>query len=400
MKNLQRGNMLINDIQNQRSNINFKQLHLDIGSSNPYCATVKRMVYHSGDIIDRQSGLLCPEGIKNEKSFVNRFVKLIKEGKKLYEENTKQKLKEVIIFTTGRPRPVKTEDIITYNVKKYSTIFKEDKTNLENVDFSPLTKKFKDVKISIFNDMHGAISAIISKLPKEEIPENGMVITTGGGFGTGYFKKIDVNGVEHIKTIESRDGNRLINKNGNDIKLEIYGASVRALIRNFCTELGFDEQQIQKYIAASDAKIVTLGNPDFIQENNLSSDSIKKASKTALDKYSEAIAHCVKLKVVDDNDKLDKIFLSGKLVDGLDNFIKENSNLWNKKDFSLEKLIKNFLYNDAGDINKSKIDDIKFSVISDIKDNTEGGIFLENRKYNVETLQERGKDVISILFPL
>lgn len=378
--------------------INFKQGSLDVGTSAIKNATVKAMASQASEIIYRESDLLCKNGIKNGKEIVSNLGDWAQKVKDAYEA-TGEKLKELIIFTSGRPRPVKTAKGKTYIVKRFSTLEQTNGEYPKNVNYAPLLKRFPDVKIEIFNDMIGAASAIARKVGFNEMPNKSLVMTTGGGCGTSYVEKTNIDGIPHLKISESRDGKRLLNKNGEDIAIESYGSSVKALIRNFCKDLGLDDIKTKEYIDSADARIVTSEKAEFIEGNNFSPEILNKASQKAIDKYAEGIAHCVKLKIVDDAEKLDQVFLSGRLIDGLNKFIEKNPQLWESKELSLEKLIKKHLTENAGKEYFDKIEDMKISIISDIKDNTEGSLFLEGKNYKTEKEEERGKRIISVYVP-
>lgn len=373
-------------------NVKFEAVYIDIGSSDRYCATVKRAITDKGKVILHDSEKLCPEGINSSKHFVRRIIRKIIKAQEFLAKTSSQKLEEVIIFTTGRPVPTKGG---SFEIEKMRTILDHDGHSLEHVKFSHLQKKFPHVKINVFNDMIGASCAVVNRLKPEEIPNNGLVITTGGGFGTSYFKKVVQDGAEYIKISESRDGRRGINKTA----LEDYGAAVPSLIRNFCTSLKMNKKSIEKAIKDGDARIVTMQNQSFIDSHNFEPELLNIASKKAINKYAKAIARCIKLKTVDDGAELNHVFLSGKLIDGIDNYIKRNPQIWNKNELSLEKLIKSYLTSDAGVANVDKVKNIKFSIISDIKDNTEGGVFLEGKNIIVGKEKERNQNIVSVLVP-
>lgn len=376
-----------------RSNVKFEGVYIDIGASDRYCATFKRAITDKGKVIFHDSEKLCPKGINSSKHFVRRIIKKIKNAQELLAKATNEKLEEIIIFTTGRPAPTKGG---SFEIEKMRTILDHDGHSLEHVKFSQIQKKFPHVKINVFNDMIGAACSVVNRLKPEDIPNNGLVITTGGGFGTSYFKKINIDGVPYIKIAESRDGRREIGKTA----MEDYGAAVPSLIRNFCKALKMNNKSIEKAIKDGDARMVTMENQAFIDNNNFEPESLNKAAKKAISKYAEAIAHCVKLKTVDDGGELNQVFLSGRLIDGLDRYVKANPQIWNKKELSLEKLIKSYLTADAGPANADKVKNIKFSIISDIKDNTEGGVFLEGKKFIVGKEKERNQNIVSVSVPL
>lgn len=376
-----------------RSNVKFEGAYYDLGASDRFCGNGKRAITNLGKVIFHDSAKLCPDGINNSKHLVRRICKKLQEAQKILFKMTGQKLEEIIIFTTGRPVPTKGG---SFEIEKMRTILDHDGHSLEHVKFSYLQKKFPHVKINVFNDMIGASCAVVNRLKPEEIPNNGLVITTGGGFGTSYFKKVVKDGAEYIKISESRDGRREI---GNEA-LEDYGAAVPSLIRNFCKGLKMNDKSIEKAIKDGDARIVTKESPEFISKNNFEPELMNKASKKAINKYAEAIAHCVKLKTVDDGEELNHVFLSGRLIDGIDRYIKGNPQIWKKEELSLEKLIKSYLNADAEAANADKVNNVKFSIISDIKDNTEGGLFLENKNFIVAKEKERNQNIVSILVPM
>lgn len=377
----------------KRSNVKFEGAYYDLGASDRYCATFKEAIIDKGIVIFRDSQKLCPKGINGPKHFVRRIASKIKHAQKILAKTTGKKLEEIIIFTTGRPVPTKGG---SFEIERMRTILDHDGHSLEHVKFSYLQKKFPHIKINVFNDMIGASCAVVNRLKPEAIPNNGLVITTGGGFGTSYFKKVAKDGAEYIKISESRDGRREI---GNEA-LEDYGAAVPSLIRNFCKALKMSDKSVEKAIKDGDARIVTMESPEFIDKNNFEPELMQKASKKAINKYSEAIAHCIKLKTVDDGEELNHVYLSGRLIDGIDRYIKGNPQIWNKEELSLEKLIKSYLNADAGAANIDKVNNVKFSIISDIKDNTEGGVFLESKKFVVEKEKERNQNIVSILVPM
>ncbi len=382
-----------------KKQVNFGyRCYLDIGSSDPTKGTIKLVIREGNEILHRLSGKLCPDGIESSKHFVEQIISVIKACKEKCIDKInllpklKQACEEIIIFTTGRPYPTEKG---TYFLKRFSTLSTHTNEELKNIDYSPIQEKFKDTKITILNDMIGAAGAVLKRIKYKKIPNSGLVITTGGGFGTSYFKKVTKNGIPYIKISESRDGNREINGH----RMEKYAASVRALIRNFCKEFGFAQSTIAKYEHAGDARLITSEDPDFLNEiiknPQYSINFVNEASKETIDKYAEALAHCIKLKTVDDGEKLDKVFLSGKIIAAIDRFINGNPQLWKRNNFSLEELINKYLKAET----KKTRSNIKINIISDIKDNTEGGLFMQNKDIKIIKEQERGLPIVSVLVP-
>ncbi len=366
---------------------------MDVGSSDKICGTAKEKLYDRDySVLLHDSGKLCPDGIKNSQDLVEHLAEKF-ENCMAFAKKAGKKINELIIFTTGRPR---LQEDGSYKIARFTTLFAKNGEELNNVDYSQFKYRFHGVKVSIFNDMLGAMSAVLQKIKPSEIPDSGLVITTGGGFGTGYFKKINSNGHSLLKLSESRDGRRPIH----GTTMEEYGNSIRAYIRNFCSELGMDEQKIMHYINKGDGSFVTWKNPEFFKENPISQEVMSRASKKSIDRYAEGIAHCVKLKIVDDGGSLNQVFLSGRLVDGINNFIENHSEIWGKQELNLEKLIKSNLENDVGAENLAKVKDFKVSITSGISDNTEGATFLLGKKYKVRNEQERGQDIVSIYVPI
>lgn len=386
--------LTISPYHGSRNQVDFKSLGgFDVGSSKRLTGTITGALIDEGEFVLKESGKVCPDGIQSSSHFVTSILNRVEELKRASVEKLGEKVDEVIIFTTGRPRKAVDGH---YEVKKFSTLYDKDNNCLEHVDYTPVQKALPETKLVILNDMHGAVSAILDKMPIEEIPESGMVVKTGGGFGTGYFKKVQVNGVPHVKISESRDGRREIR----GVAMEDYGCNVKSFIRNFCEGVGMDEETIQTYIKKGDTRFVTGEDSEFLANNKYSSDLMEKASRKAVSKYAEGIANCIKLKMFDDGEELNQVFLSGKWSAGIDNFVVKNSELWGTEHLNLPRLIKSYIIKNAGTENMSRIKNLKVSIVSDIKDNTEGAPFLYKKDYKIENELERGRDIVSVYVPV
>lgn len=90
-------------------------------------------------------------------------------------------------------------------------------------------------------------------------------------------------------------------------------------------------------------------------------------------------------------DGLDNVLMSGKLISGIDDFLLKNSQIYNKQYTSLSNEITARLQTK---VNKNKLPHIR--IVNDIKDNSEGALFLEDKKIITRMTQERDLPVMSL----
>ncbi len=371
-------------INNNGNNVNFGyKIAVDIGAS-VAGGSFKLKLYDKGMIIDEFSKHLSPGGVKSSDEFISRISDSIKFAQNMSKNATdrlpnpaSRKLEAIDIFTTGRPEKI---DESQYKIKRIRTIRSiETGESLENVDFSPLKTTF-NTTVHVFNDMLGAACAVLNKTKLSG--DSTMFITTGGGFGVSHIKKVKLNGENHLQITESRDGRRLIDGQA----LEEYGASVPALIRNFLTVQNKPAQTIQELINIGDARILFGGNPELARKYNLKPEP--EATKFALDRYIDAISEGIRLKMPDG---LDTVLMSGKLISGIDEFLMQNSQIYNKTHTNLSSEITERLQAKVG---KDKLPEIR--IVSNIKDNSEGALYLEDKKITTQMTQERDLPVMSL----
>lgn len=372
----------INNTGGNKVNFGYK-IAVDIGAS-VAGGSFKLKLYNKGLIIDEFSKHLSPGGVKSSDEFIHRISDSIKFAQEMSKNATDRladpaarKLEAIDIFTTGRPEKI---DEDNYKIKRIRTIKSlETGKSLENIDFSPLKTRF-NTKVHVFNDMLGAACAGLNKTKPDG--NSTMFITTGGGFGVSHIKKVKLNGENYLQITESRDGRRLIDGQ----PLEEYGASVPALIKNFLSKQDVTEQTVQELVNIGDARIVLNGNQELAQKYSLK--DLPDATKYALDRYIDAISEGIKLKMPDG---LDNVLMSGKLISGIDDFLLKNSQIYNKQYTSLSNEITARLQTK---VNKNKLPHIR--IVNDIKDNSEGALFLEDKKIITRMTQERDLPVMSL----
>lgn len=371
-------------INNSRNNVNFGyKIAVDIGAS-VAGGSFKLKLYDKGIIIDEFSKHLSPGGVKNSEEFISRISDSIKFAKQMSKNATgslpdpaARKLEAIDIFTTGRPEKI---DEDNYKIKRIRTIKSiETGKSLEDIDFSPLKSTF-NTTVHVFNDMLGAALAGLNRTKPNG--NSTMFITTGGGFGVSHIKKVKLNGENYLQITESRDGRRLINGQ----PLEEYGASVPALIKNYLSKQDVSTQTTQELVNIGDARIVLNGNTGLARKYNLKINP--DATKYALDRYIDALSKGIRLKMTDG---LDTVLMSGKLISGIDDFLVQNSQIYNKTHTNLSKEITERLQTK---LKNSKLPEIR--IVSGIKDNCEGALYLEDKKLITRMTQERDLPVMSL----
>ncbi len=369
---------------NQGRNVNFGyKIAVDIGAS-VAGGSFKLKLYDKGIIIDEFSKHLSPGGVKSSDEFIKRISDSIKFAQNMAKNATDRlpdpaarQLEAIDIFTTGRPEKIGENE---YKIKRIRTIKSiETGESIEDVNFSPLKNTFKTT-VHVFNDMIGAACAVLNKTKLDG--DSTMFITTGGGFGVSHINKVKLNGENYLQITESRDGRRLIHGQA----LEEYGGSVPALIKNFLSKQNVSPQTIQELTNIGDARIVLNGNKELAQKYNLKNKP--EATKFALDRYITALADGIRQKMPDG---LDSVLMSGKLISGIDDFLIQNSQMYNKTFTNLSQEITEKL---QPQIEKGKLPSIR--IVNNIKDNSEGALYLENKKISTQMTQERDLPVMSL----
>jgi hypothetical protein len=256
-----------------------------------------------------------------------------------------------------------------------------------------------------------------------------MVVITGGGAGAAYLTFLDNEAIisplegAHDFTIKRPKNNR---QTFDVARPPEAGASVRGLIRNFCKELGIqDETVIGKLIKAGKAEVVTnesvsVDDPDkakLLRETGLFEEEIQGNNATFSFKHEhkEKFVHARKEAILDYayalgeyafvalNQTSNAMILTGPLALGIDRVISENPDTFKVK--SLEKLITNQMHDFINNVLTNDNDAIlamekmrRFKIICDknkfnIKNNTEGGKILFNKSTKVIRGQWRGNIV-------
>jgi len=366
-------------IDNRNNNINFGyKIAVDIGAS-VAGGSFKIKLYNNGNVIDEFSKHLSPGGVKNSQEFVTRIADSIafmqnmaKNAIESLPTALERSLEDINIFICGRPEKAG-ENL--YSIKRIRNI-KSLNTgeSLANVDFSPLDKRFGGTKIQVFNDMIGAVCAGLNRISADKVKDSSMFITTGGGCGVSYIKKVKIDGDNYLQVTESRDGRRLIHGE----PLEVYGASVSALIRNFLSKQDVSQETVQELLKVGDARIALNESPVLAQKHNLAIS--KEGTKFALTRFIDSVSECIKLKCQDGED-LQAVMLSGKLMSGINDFLLRNA------DTDLRRVISSKL----GKYNP------EIRIIEGIKDNVEGAMFLENKSTFTKMSMERDLPVLSLL---
>ncbi|MFH0702711.1 MAG: hypothetical protein V2B14_04135 [bacterium] len=392
-----------NHVNSKKINFGCK-LVVDCGASNPggsFKASI--LPDKSYKEIVSTSGIVCPNGIQYKKNYLKNLANLCVQFLKNPEtkvslnqlKDDDKKLSGMTIFIPG-PN-INNKAVIISNLKDTKG------KSLTNVDFSEVMQILKnsdniDVtknpKFLAVNDMLGSTAAIILELTNNPQYKNllkndfyGTVCMTGGGCGVANVKIKD-NNIE----IEASESGHMPTKNSDQI-LEKYAASVPALITNYASKFGFNEEDTKKLVDAGNAKIVTqefikaekgseeanaLENTGLFDVNpekgfklkNFDENKHTTASKNAINCYIDGIAQLCAAKVLEGTNA---VFLTGPVVKG----IKETLAL---KGNDLAKLIQKRMFDkylDASGKNMLKMYNFKIITDIDIKDNTLGGGLLQ-----------------------
>ena len=122
-------------------------------------------------------------------------------------------------------------------------------------------------------------------------------------------------------------------------------------------------------------------SPELISKYNLK--NAPQNTIFALNRYIDAISQAIKSRL---NEGLDTVFMTGKLISGINDYLIKNSQIFKKEYTNLEKIIQERVSNP-----------IKIHIIDGIKDNCDGAMFLENKITKTKISQERGLPVMSLL---
>ncbi len=365
-------------IENRNNNLNFGyKAAVDIGAS-VAGGSFKMKFYNQGIVIDEFSKHLSPGGVKNSTEFVGKIADTIsfmtgmaKNALDALPSELEKKFEELYVFICGRPTKVAENDFFIRKIRNIKALETDD--GLENVDFSILKERFPETKINIFNDMTGAACAGINRVKPENLSNSSMFITTGGGCGTSFINKINIDGKDYLKVSQSHIGRRLMHGEA----IEEYGASVPALIRNYLSKQNVSEETVKELLSIGDARVALNGSPVLAQKFGL-----KKSlagTNFALKRFTDALAQAVKIRL-NEGEKLDTVLLSGSLLSGINDYLLKNSKT------ALPELL-------SKKIGK-KCPEIK--LIEGIKDNVEGAMFLENKSTFTDTFMEDNLQLLSL----
>ena len=365
-------------INKQNNNINFGyKAAVDIGAS-VAGGSFKMKLYNQGIVIDEFSKHLSPGGVKNSQEFVQKIADTVSFMKNMAKNaldalpsELEKKLEELYVFICGRPTKVGENDFFIRKIRNIKGF--ETGDGLENVDFSILKERFPNTKINIFNDMTGAACAGINRIKPENLSNSSMFITTGGGCGTSFINKINIDGEDYIKVAQSHIGRRLIHGEA----IEEYGASVSALIKNYLSKQNVSDETLKELLAIGDARVALNESPVLAQKFNLK----KSLAGTdfALERFTDALVQAVKIKL-NEGEKLDTVLLSGSLLSGINDYLLKNTKT------ALTELLSKKI--------GSKCPEIK--LIEGIKDNVEGAMFLENKFTFTNTFMEDNIQLLSL----
>ena len=366
------------EISRNKRNINFGyKAAIDIGAS-VAGGSFKIKLFNKGSIIDEFSKNLSPGGVKSSEEFIGRIsdsihfaTSMAKNATEKLPTKNERQLEAINIFIAGRPEKHGENSYIINRIRNIRSI--DTRESLANIDFTNLGNTFNS-KVYVFNDMIGAACAGLQKQPFED--NSAMFITTGGGFGVSHIKKVKLDGQDFFFFIESRDGRQLLDGQ----PLEEYGASVPALIKNFLSKLNVSDKTVKELVAIGDARIARNENPELIKKYNLPISL--EGAKFAINRYIDAVAQAIRLKLPEG---LDTVLMSGKLISGINDFLIHNSRLFEKQHTNLERVIQERVSSP-----------VKVHIISGIKDNCDGAVFLENKVTKTKMNQERGLPVMSL----
>ncbi len=354
-------------------------------------------------------GVVCPKGIKNSAEYVKNIAKHFETAIKSSIDKIKnlkgddQKLEAIVGFVPGQTRQKSNRKGFIAPI--LANILDLKNNSLKNVDYSLITDFLKSKNIAIkenvssiqVNDLMGATLGI-AKQNKELLKPGfmGAVFMTGGGFGVAYMEVTDVDGKQYLTVKASESGhNKSLNSDNN---YEKTGASVPAMIDNFCEKAGIDSQAAEVFKAIGDARIVSnfeiklkndprnqqlakkLSNMENIQvteKNNdytikiINKSNLRAAKAFAVKAYTDDLATMAHLKI---NEGYNTVFLAGPLAT-------KNANpaLNNKLADVIEQKARKL--SDAAGNNLADMYDFKVVIEDKVQENTIGSKLLSKGQF-------------------
>lgn len=392
------------------TNISFgHKIIIDSGASKPHHGSLKLSILsdETNAEIYSYNGVLCPEGFKKDADYIQGFARQIadsfeKAGDKIKRLSpADRELTGVVIYAPGAI--INNFNAILTNLKKLGT-----NEPLKNIDYEKILPILRNLlsakggkvsdgfKLMATNDMIGAGASIAQHLAKKPDFIEGYsaaYLMAGGGLGVG---QIEHNG-ENILIKASESGH--ISVFGTNKSLEEYGASVRALIKNFAKEAGLNNQDTEKLVKLGNAKIIqpviiasseqeakslvesglfeAVGRNGF-KLKGVSAEVQRKASFAAIQKFIESIAILGANKV---NEGVNSVILTGPLAKGVDEAIRKQAALFKNK--NLNTLLTEKITSLLDDMGKNVAKLYKFNLITNIEvpSNNVGGSLLLQGKF-------------------
>lgn len=376
---------MLSNISGIQNNVSFgHKIIVDNGASKPNNGTLKISVISdvTGEEIYSYRGEVCPEGFKNNDDYIQGIIRGIQETLANCSDKIKtltrkdRKLSGIVIYSPGAT--INNQAPIIPNLKLLGT-----QTSLTNINYNGILSKLRaflsklgikirwGCKLMATNDMIGAGAAIAKQLldnPAFKEGYNALFLMAGGGLGVGEINHMGKNVL--VKTSESGH----INVFGTNHSLESYGASAKALIRNYAEALGLGQAETEKLIKAGDAKRVL----------EAASDPAKKdAVKVAVERFIEAISIISANKVTEG---VNSVILTGPLTNGIKDFVEREKDLFGGQSF--DDLVKAQIHSRLDSMGSGMAKLYNFNLITDISvpNNTVGGaLALEGRFIGGET---------------
>lgn len=392
------------------TNISFgHKIIIDSGASRPHHGSLKLSILsdETNAEIYSYNGVLCPEGFKKDEDYIQGFARQIADSFEKSADKIKRlspadrELTGVVIYAPGAI--VNNFNAVLTNLKKLGT-----NEPLKNIDYEKIPPIIRNLlaakggkvsdgfKLMATNDMIGAGASISQQLAKNPNFKEGYsaaYLMAGGGLGVG---QIEHNG-ENVLIKASESGH--ISVFGQNKSLEEYGASVRALIRNFAQEAGLKSEDTEKLVKLGNAKIIqpvivadseheiqTLtesGLFDSVAKNSfklkgISEEVRRKASVAAIQKFIEAVSILGANKV---NEGVNTVILTGPLTKGVEEAVKNQADLFQHKDFKTLVMGEiNSLLDDMGK-NVAKLYNFDLITHIEVPNNNVGGSLLLQGKF-------------------